>query len=64
MLRSIPLIGRMEHEAFMQAGEYLSKAIELEPDYAAAPCLVCLLAHLLCWAGLGGLPRDHDGTGR
>ena len=35
MLRSIPLIGRMEHEAFMQAGEYLSKAIALEPDYAA-----------------------------
>jgi DNA-binding SARP family transcriptional activator/TolB-like protein len=35
MLRSIPLIGRMEHDAFVQAGEYLSKAIELEPDYAA-----------------------------
>jgi DNA-binding SARP family transcriptional activator/TolB-like protein len=36
MLRSIPLIGRMEHEAFMQAGAYLAKAIALEPDYAAA----------------------------
>jgi len=36
MLRSIPLIGRMEREAFMQAGEYLSRAIELEPEYAAA----------------------------
>jgi DNA-binding SARP family transcriptional activator/TolB-like protein len=36
MLRSIPLIGRMEQEAFMQAGEYLAKAIALEPDYAAA----------------------------
>ena len=35
MLRSIPLIGRMEHEAFVQAGEYLAKAIALEPDYAA-----------------------------
>ncbi|HEY1412462.1 MAG TPA: BTAD domain-containing putative transcriptional regulator [Rhodopila sp.] len=35
MLRSIPLIGRMEHEAFMRAGDYLSKAITLEPDYAA-----------------------------
>jgi TolB-like protein len=35
MLRSIPLIGRMEHEAFVQAGDYLSKAIALEPDYAA-----------------------------
>ena len=36
MLRAIPLIGRLEREAFMQAGEYLSRAIELEPDYAAA----------------------------
>jgi TolB-like protein len=36
MLRSIPLIGRLEREAFMQAGEYLSRAIELEAEYAAA----------------------------
>jgi DNA-binding SARP family transcriptional activator/TolB-like protein len=36
MLRSIPLIGRLEREAFMQAGEYLSRAIELEPEYAGA----------------------------
>jgi DNA-binding SARP family transcriptional activator/TolB-like protein len=36
MLRSIPLIGRMEREAFAQAGAYLLQAIALEPDYAAA----------------------------
>ncbi len=36
MLRSIPLIGRMEHDAFMQAGKHLAEAIVLEPDYAAA----------------------------
>jgi DNA-binding SARP family transcriptional activator/TolB-like protein len=36
MLRSIPLIGRMEHEPFEQAGIYLAQAITLEPDYAAA----------------------------
>jgi DNA-binding SARP family transcriptional activator/TolB-like protein len=36
MLRSIPLIGRLEREAFMQAGEYLSRAIELEAEFAAA----------------------------
>jgi DNA-binding SARP family transcriptional activator/TolB-like protein len=36
MLRSIPLMGRMEHDAFMQAGEHLAEAIVLEPDYAAA----------------------------
>jgi hypothetical protein len=36
MLRSVPLIGRLEREAFMQAGEYLSRSIELEAEYAAA----------------------------
>ena len=36
MLRSIPLIGRLEREAFMQAGDYLSRAIKLEPEYAGA----------------------------
>jgi len=36
MLRAIPLIGRLEREPFMRAGEFLSHAIELEPEYAAA----------------------------
>jgi len=36
VLRAIPLIRRLERAQFMQAGEYLSRAIELEPDYAAA----------------------------
>jgi len=36
MLRAIPLIGRLEREPFMRAGEYLAHAIEVEPDYAAA----------------------------
>jgi DNA-binding SARP family transcriptional activator/TolB-like protein len=36
MLCSVPLIGRMEHEPFMLAGEHLAAAIGLEPDYAAA----------------------------
>ena len=36
MLRSIPLIGRMEREPFMLAGQHLADAIALEPDYAAA----------------------------
>jgi DNA-binding SARP family transcriptional activator/TolB-like protein len=36
MLRSIPLIGRMEREPFMLAGQHLVDAIALEPDYAAA----------------------------
>jgi DNA-binding SARP family transcriptional activator/TolB-like protein len=36
MLRSIPLIGRMEYEPYVKAGEFLAQAITLEPDYAAA----------------------------
>jgi DNA-binding SARP family transcriptional activator/TolB-like protein len=36
MLRAIPLIGRMERDAFMLAGQHLAEAIRLEPDYAAA----------------------------
>ncbi len=36
MLRAIPLIGRMERAPFMMAGEFLARAIELEPDYASA----------------------------
>jgi DNA-binding SARP family transcriptional activator/TolB-like protein len=36
VLRSIPLMTRFERDSFWQAGEYLARAIELEPDYAAA----------------------------
>jgi len=36
VLRAIPLIGRLERSQFLQAGDYLARAIELEPDYAAA----------------------------
>jgi DNA-binding SARP family transcriptional activator/TolB-like protein len=36
VLRALPLIGRMEHGPFLQAGEYLRRAIALEPEYAAA----------------------------
>jgi DNA-binding SARP family transcriptional activator/TolB-like protein len=36
VLRAIPLIGRMERAPFMQAGDHLARAVELEPDYASA----------------------------
>ena len=36
MLRSLPLIGRMDYDSYMLAGKYLADAIALEPDYAAA----------------------------
>jgi DNA-binding SARP family transcriptional activator/TolB-like protein len=36
MLRAIPLMWRMEREPFMLGGVHLKRALELEPDYAAA----------------------------
>jgi DNA-binding SARP family transcriptional activator/TolB-like protein len=36
VLRAVPLIGRLEREPFMRAGEFLLHAIEMEPDDAAA----------------------------
>ena len=63
MLRAVPLIGRMDRAHFMQAGEYLAKAIALEPDYAAALCLVCLLARLPGRPGLGGRPAGEHRAG-
>jgi DNA-binding SARP family transcriptional activator/TolB-like protein len=36
VLRALPLMSRLEHEPFMQAGTYLARAIEMEPEYASA----------------------------
>lgn len=36
VLRSIPLMTRLDRDSFLQAGEYLAQALALEPDYAAA----------------------------
>jgi DNA-binding SARP family transcriptional activator/TolB-like protein len=36
VLRAIPLMWRMERAPFLQAGQHLARAIELESDYAAA----------------------------
>jgi TolB-like protein len=36
VLRSIPLISRLDRPQFMEAGDLLARAIALEPDYAAA----------------------------
>ena len=36
MLQAVPLIGRMDRVPFMKAGDYLAKAIKLEPGLAAA----------------------------
>ncbi|HJS87280.1 MAG TPA: BTAD domain-containing putative transcriptional regulator [Acetobacteraceae bacterium] len=36
VLRALPLMNRMERDSFMQAGDLLRQAMELEPEYAAA----------------------------
>ena len=36
VLRAVPLIWRMEHGSYLQAGEYLAKSIELDPEFASA----------------------------
>ncbi len=36
VLRALPLMNRMERTPFTQAGDFLRRAIELEPEYAAA----------------------------
>jgi DNA-binding SARP family transcriptional activator/TolB-like protein/Flp pilus assembly protein TadD len=36
VLRAVPLISRLDRPVFMEAGDLLARAIEQEPDYAAA----------------------------
>ncbi len=36
VLRALPLILRLKHDEFMEAGDLLRRAVQLEPDYAAA----------------------------
>jgi len=36
MLRALPLIWRMERSPYMQAGDFLAQAIELDPEFASA----------------------------
>ena len=61
MLRAIPLIGRMERGPFMQAGEYLSHAIELEPEYAAAYAWYAYWQMFLVGQGWADDPARGDG---
>ena len=47
MLRSIPAMNRQEHTSFMQAGELLRQAMELEPEYASAHARYAFWLHFL-----------------
>jgi DNA-binding SARP family transcriptional activator/TolB-like protein len=57
VLRALPLIGRMERGPFMQAGDYLQRAIDLEPDYAAAYAWYAYWHVFLVGQGWTEIPR-------
>ena len=47
LLRAIPAMNRHERSSFMQAGDMLRRAIELEPEYAAAHARYAFWLHFL-----------------
>ena len=47
VLRAIPSMTRLERSQFMQAGDLLRRAIELEPDYPAAHAWYAFWLHFL-----------------
>ena len=47
MLRAIPSMTRLERSNFMQAGDLLRRAIELEPEYASAHARYAYWLHFL-----------------
>ena len=57
VLRALPLLGRLEHGPFIQAGGYLQRAIELEPDYASAHAWYAYWNAFLVGQGWAGDPR-------
>ena len=62
MLRSLPLMRQLEHDAFMQAGQYLADAIALEPDYAAAYAWYAYWHMFLVGQDWADHPNADDGT--
>ena len=57
VLRAIPLITRMEKTQFLVAGQYLARAIELEPDYASAHAWFAFWHNFLVGQGWAGDPE-------
>jgi DNA-binding SARP family transcriptional activator/TolB-like protein len=58
MLRSLPMMNRMERTPFIQAGELLRRAIELEPEYAAAYAWSAYWHIFLVGQGWAERPQD------
>jgi TolB-like protein len=56
VLRTLPLIGRLQREQFMRAGEFLLHALDLDPDYAAAHAWLAWWQVLLLSQGWADAP--------
>jgi len=64
VLRAMPLIWRMEREPYMQAGDHLRRALELEPDYANAHAWMAVWYNFYVgqgWADDPGAGIAHGG---
>lgn len=58
ILRSVLLITRLEQDGFRQAGEYLARAIALEPDHASAHAWYTAWHALLVSQGWAAEPHE------
>ncbi|MEO9190996.1 MAG: BTAD domain-containing putative transcriptional regulator [Acetobacteraceae bacterium] len=58
VLRALPAMNRMERAPFMRAGELLRRAVELEPDYAAAHAWSAYWHVFLVGQGWAEQPQD------
>ena len=59
MLRAIGMIGRMEKDRFLEAGELLRQSVEKEPDFAAAHAWYAYWHIWLVGQGWGEPGKDH-----
>ena len=58
VLRALPLISRLDKPLFMEAGELLRRAIEVEPDYAAAHAWFAYWQMFLVGQGWSDMPGE------
>ena len=63
VLRALPLMNRMERESFAQAGDLLRRAIELEPEYAAAHAWAAYWHVFLVGQGWADAPEESMAEG-
>ena len=63
VLRALPLMNRMERESFAHAGELLRRAIELEPEYAAAHAWAAYWHVFLVGQGWADAPAESMAEG-